>query len=217
MAEEKVEQWRDALGDLLIRAGQRIKTKQYNEGKVDHVKQAPNSSCNQVDPRLQDKPKHDGFDLSKLQSLYNRFGIDIKYNQSFVFLLNMVRKQSYMSIIRIVDKQTNTVEDLTRRIIGAIPEVESTFSNFSFDNASGGPYISKEQIYNICKEEKITPSGTIDDTIKMLIVHKEEEGKKLFSSVFEFKFAQIKKKLEEGIDVSDDFETIKKRFAQEMK
>lgn len=210
-----IEQCRNATGDFLIRAGQRIKTKQHKLEKFGCVKEA--SSCAQESSNIQKESILDGFDLSKLQTMYDRFGIDIKYNQSFVFLLNMVRKQSFMSTVKDVERQTETVEDLIRMVNGAIPVVDSEFSNLNFDNATGGPFISKEQIFSICKEECVEPLGSIDEMVKMLIVHKEEEGKKLFNSVFGFKFAQIKKKYEQGIDVSDDFEMIKKRLAQEQK
>ena len=210
-----IEQCRDVTGDFLIWAGQRIKTKQHNLEKIDHIKEA--SSCAQETSNIQKESIPDGFDLSKLQTMYDCFGIDIKYNQSFVFLLNMVRKHSYTSLVRIVNERIQTVEDLIRIVNGSIPVVDSEFSNFSFDIASGGPFVSKEQIYSICKEDCVEPLESIDEMVKMLIFHKEEEGKKLFSSVFGFKFAQIKKKYEQGIDVSDDFEMIKKRLAQEEK
>lgn len=214
---EIIDQCRDVTGDLLIKTGQLIKPKRHKKGKVDHVEKGGYSPNSPEKTMVQNESMYDGFDLSQLQSLYERFGIDIKYNQSFVFLLNMVRKHTYTSMVRIVDERTQTVEDLIRIVNGPIPVVDSEYSNFNFDIASGGPFISKEQIYSICKEEGVEPLESIDEMVKMLIVHKEEEGKKLFSSVFGFKFAQIKRKYEQGIDVGDDFETIKKRLVQEIK
>ncbi len=163
---------------------------------------------------LQVNHSFDEFDLSRLQALFDAYSIQISAYDALYHLLNAIEKKSYIETIRAISEKANTPEDLIELSTSPLPE--EPFSEIIISQGVGGPYINKDYIINLCRDKGIPSIGSVDDMIKGLIVANAKSGMKHFNTVFGHRIQSIKEKMDAGEDVTNDFTTIKAKFAEKL-
>lgn len=163
---------------------------------------------------LQVKHSFDEFDLSRLQALFDAYSIQISAYDALYHLLNAIEKKSYIGTIRAISEKANTPTDLIE--LSASPLPEGPFNQIVINQGTGGPYIKKEYIINLCRDKGVAVIGSVDDMIKNLIVANAKSGMRHFNTVFGHRIQSMKEKMEAGEDVTSDFAALKAKFAEKI-
>lgn len=152
-----------------------------------------------------------GFDLSRLVSIFTKLGVSPNEDSAFTHLLYAVENSTFKEVVKIINSKSNTPSDLAAIIASADGVIDE---DFEFSQPTGGPYISKEQIQRICREESVSISDDVDQMIKMLIKTKINSGLDMFMQQFDFAFQKFIRKYNNGEDVTEDYSHIKSRFSK---
>lgn len=127
-------------------------------------------------------PQNSDFSLHSLNKLFIQYNIPLTSEYSFSRLLDAIEQDSYISLLKHIDNQIKSPDDLFH----FLEDENLNITNFDFDNSIGEPYISKESINTILESKQVNHShlNTIEEKIKFLLILVQGRGTKRFQESF---------------------------------
>lgn len=177
------------------------------------------SSCAQPDIRIQEFPdaysnastipQNDShFSLHGIDKLFSQFNIHLTSDYSFSRLLDAIEKDSYVSLLKHIDKEITSTDELFR----FLEDDKLSIINIEITNSDGEPYITQDVVNTILEKKNVDYSHlkTIEDKIKFLLILAQDTGTKRFQESFGTDLATFLNKHKSRESSEFVFERIKK-------
>lgn len=148
-----------------------------------------------------------GFSLCSIEKLFGQFNIPLTSDYSFSRLLGAIEKDTYVSLLKHIDKEISSPGELYR----FLEEESLNVTDFEFSNSTGEPYISEDGVNTILESKEVNHSNlkSIDEKIKFLLILAQGKGVKRFQESFGNDLATFLNKYKDGENTEIIFEEIK--------
>lgn len=172
---------------------------QPNDPSQNHSDESPNVVATQI--------VNSGFSLRNIEKLFGQFNIPLTSDYSFSRLLDAIEKDTYLSLLKHIDKEISSPGELCH----FLEEKNLNVTDFEFGNSTGDPYISEDGVNTILESKEVHHSNlkSIDEKIKFLLILAQGKGVKRFQESFGNDLATFLNKYKDGENTEVIFEEIK--------
>lgn len=148
-----------------------------------------------------------GFSLHNLDKLFIKYNIPVTSEYSFSRLLDAIELDSYVSLLRHVDNQIKSPDELFH----FLEDENLNINNFDLGDSKVEPFISKERVNDIFEKKNVSHShlNSIEEKIKFLLILVQGKGTKRFQESFGNDLASFLNKYKAGENTFVLFDGIK--------
>lgn len=147
------------------------------------------------------------FSLHCLDKLFIKYNIPLTSDYSFSRLLDAIEMDSYVSLLKHIDNQIKSPDDLFH----FLEDENLNISDFDIGDTKGEPYISQERVNAILESKQVDYANlnTIEEKIKFLLILVQGKGTKRFQESFGNDLATFLSKYKAGENAALIFDGIK--------
>lgn len=148
-----------------------------------------------------------GFSLHSLDQLFIKYNIPLTSDYSFTRLLDAIELDSYVSLLKFIDNQIKSPNDL----VHFLEDENLNIFDFDLGDTKGEPFISQDRVNAILESKQVDYSNlnTIEEKIKFLLILVQGKGTKRFQESFGNDLATFLSKYKAGENAALIFDGIK--------
>lgn len=148
-----------------------------------------------------------GFSLQRIENIFRQYNVPLASDYSFSRLLDVIEKESYVSLLKHIDKEISAPNELFH----FLEDEQFNVKNFVINNSDGKPFVTVEYVNKLLENKGINYSHlkTIEEKVEFLLVLAQGTGTKRFQESFGNDLATFLHLFETGEDISIVFEEIK--------
>lgn len=192
----------------------------YRLKDILHGKNDPNNDIPKVNnailPRTTDEPIHTAapntaFSLHCIDAVFRQFNVPLKSEYSFSRLLNTIEQDSYTSILKHIDSNISSPQEL----LHYLENEEFNTMQFEITASSSEPYLTDDSLNKILENNGVEYSqlNTAGDKVKFLLILAQGKGikrfKELFGSDLNFFIDKSKSSTDNDNDINFIYDSIK--------
>lgn len=168
-----------------------------------HIKENHNDTADVIPARLMDSM----FSLHRIEKIFRQFNVPLTSDYSFSRLLDVMERDSYISLLRYVDQEISSPSELSYYL----ENERLNIVNFEITNSDGEPYISHDGVNAILDDQEVDYSHfkTLEEKVEFLLTLAQGKGTKRFQESFGNDLAAFFHKYNMGEDTAIVFDGIK--------
>lgn len=147
------------------------------------------------------------FSLNGIEHLFSQFNVPLTSDYSFSRLLDAIEKDSYVSLLKHIDKKITSANELFH----FLEDEKLNITDFEITDSEGEPYITQDVIDAILENKNVDYSHltTIGEKVKFLLILAQGTGTKRFQESFGTDLTTFLNKYKSGQKADVVFEGIK--------
>lgn len=153
------------------------------------------------------QPNDSLFSLNSIKELFCRFNIPLTSDYSFSRLLDAIEKDAYVTILRHIDTNIASPDELFQYLNNE----KFNVSHIEMVKSSGDPYLTQDIVNKLLEENRVdyTHLKTIEEKVEFLLILAQGKGTKRFQESFGSDLTTFINKYGKGEKTDVLFESIK--------
>lgn len=153
------------------------------------------------------QPNDTLFSLNSIKELFCRFNIPLTSDYSFSRLLDAIEKDAYVTILRHIDTNIASPDELFQYLNNE----KFNVSHIEIVKSSGDPYLTQDIVNKLLEENRVdyTHLKTIEEKVEFLLILAQGKGTKRFQESFGSDLTTFINKYGKGEKTDVLFESIK--------